>query len=189
MRCDTTLGQDGSRGRQPGDSVLCCGPGQEHRQTHGVLQIVSHPAEGRELGGGVAVVGNVFQSVLDRLKSRARRSGMSDADPPGKLSVRSVWRRNRRPADIVAFAALHVPHVDVLISAFWRCTGHPSRMTKRPYAGIGPSKPCVAGVYPACWKARQPFRLPADTVLCCAHECSITPSGDRQTVQLTLALG
>ncbi len=34
-------------------------------------------AEGREPGGGVAAVGNMFQSVLDRLKSRARRSGMS----------------------------------------------------------------------------------------------------------------
>ena len=55
-----------------------------------------------------------------------------------------------------------VPHADVPISAFGCCPGHPSRMTKRPYAGIGPSKPCVAGVYPACGKTQRCFRLPAD---------------------------
>jgi hypothetical protein len=42
-----------------------------------------------------------------------------------------------------------------------RCPGHPSRMTKGPYAGIGPSKPCVAGVYPACRKTGRSFRPPA----------------------------
>ena len=57
--------------------------------------------------------------------------------------------------------ATHVPHADVPISAFGRCPGHPSRMTKRPYAGIGPSKPCVAGVYPACRKTGRSFRPPA----------------------------
>lgn len=106
-------------------------------------------------------MGNMFQSVLDRLKSRARCSGMSDANLPGKLSVRSVWRRNHWPADIVAFAALHVPHVGVPISAFGRCTEHPSQMAKRPYAEIDPSKPCVVWVYPACRKTRWSFRLPA----------------------------
>ncbi len=56
---------------------------------------------------------------------------------------------------------IHVPHVDVSISAFGRHPGHPSRMTKRPYAGIGPSKPCVAGIYPACRKTGRSFRPPA----------------------------
>jgi hypothetical protein len=58
-------------------------------------------------------------------------------------------------------ASTHVPHVDDTISAFGRCPGHPSRMTKRPYAGIGPTKPCVAGVYPSCRKIGRYFRPPA----------------------------
>jgi len=52
-------------------------------------------------------------------------------------------------------APTHVPHVDVPISAFGRCSGHPSRMAERPYAEIGPSKPCVAGVYLACRKTQR----------------------------------
>ena len=57
--------------------------------------------------------------------------------------------------------ATHVPHADVPISAFGRCPGHPSWMTNRPYAEITPSKPCVAGVYPACRKTGRSFRPPA----------------------------
>jgi hypothetical protein len=56
----------------------------------------------------------------------------------------------------------HVPHVDDPISAFGRCPGHPSRMAKWPHARIGPSKPCVAGIYPACRKTGRSFRLPAE---------------------------
>ena len=43
----------------------------------------------------------------------------------------------------------------------WALHWTSSRMTKRPYAGIGPSKRHVAGVHPACRKTRWSFRLPA----------------------------
>ena len=56
----------------------------------------------------------------------------------------------------------HVPHADVPIWAFGRCSRQPSWRAKRPYAGISPSKPCVAGVYLACRKTGRSSRLLAD---------------------------
>jgi len=116
--------------------------------------------------------GSQAAAPTDRTEALAL-SGSADAENiPECRGAQGCWRRpgdrNREENRCVSLHystkrdhLTHVPHVDVPISASGRCPGHPSRMTKRPYAGIGPTKPCVAGVYPACRKTGRSFRPPA----------------------------
>jgi len=82
-------------------------------------------------------------------------------EPQELRSIGSIIREksnvDRRRFGVTARVSLDVP-----IWAFGRCSRQPSWRAKRFCAGIGPLKPCVAGVYPACRKTGRSSRLPAD---------------------------
>ena len=75
-------------------------------------------------------------------------------EPQELRSIGSIIREksnvDRRRFGVTARVSLDVP-----IWAFGRCSRQPSWRAKRFCAGIGPLKPCVAGVYPACRKTRR----------------------------------
>ena len=105
----------------------------------------------------------VFRPAIGLRRSRATQCGWTHEGDDNQRCVQSAGTASssstgKQPG---SEHLAHVPHVNVTISAFGRCPGHPSRMTKRPYAGIGPTKPCVAGVYRACRKIGRSFRPPA----------------------------